>query len=113
MNIFPFFGLIVLVFVFVLTRLLSPKNKMNSTKKNLYLLSLISTVIFAFIPTGGYQVDSNGYLYFGFPAESFVYRGGLVFTFSSLGLLFNFFLFYWFFKLLLYLWRVLKVRVKM
>ena len=113
MNILLFFWLIVLVFVFVLASLLSPKNKMNSTKKKLYLLSLISTVIFAFIPTGGYQVDSNGYLYFGFPAESFVYRGGLVFTFSSLGLLFNFFLLYWFFKQLLYLWRVLKVRVKM
>ncbi|WP_291759570.1 hypothetical protein [Lysinibacillus sp. UBA5990] len=113
MNIFPFLGLIVLILVFGLAGLLSPQNKMNSSKKKVYLLSLISTVIFAFIPTGGYQVDSNGYLYFGFPAESFVYRGGLVFTFSSLGLLFNFFLFYWFFKLLLYLWRVLKVQVKM
>jgi len=112
-SIFLFLGVIVLVLVIVLASLLSQKNKMNSTKKKLYLLSLISTVIFAFIPTGGYQVDSNGYLYFGFPAESFVYRGGLVCTFSSFGLLFNFFLFYWFFKLLLYLWRVLKVRVKM
>ena len=107
-NLLLLFGLIVLVLV----SLLSPKNKMNSTKKKLYLLSLISTVIFALIPTIGYQVDGNGNHFFGFPAEGFVYRGGWVFTFSSLGLLFNFFLFYWFFKLLLYLWRVLAVRVK-
>ncbi|WP_369435990.1 hypothetical protein [Lysinibacillus fusiformis] len=110
-NLLLLFGLIVLVLVLV--SLLSPKNKITSTKKKLYILSLISTVIFALIPTIGYQVDSNGYHYFGFPAEGFVYRGGLVFSFSSLGLLFNFFLFYWFFKLLLYLWRVLTVRVKM
>ena len=76
-----------------ISQLVKPKNKMTSTKKKLYLLSLISTVIFALIPTIGYQVDSNGYHYFGFPAEGFVYRGGWVFTFSSLGLIFNFFLF--------------------
>lgn len=107
-NLLLLFGLIVLVLV----SSFSPKNKMSSSKKKLYLLSLISTVVFALIPTIGYQVDSNGYHYFGFPAEGFVYRGGWVFTFSSLGLFFNFFLFYWFFKLLLYLWRVLKVPVK-
>jgi len=105
--------LLLVLFVLVLVSLLSPKNKMTSTKKKLYILSLILTVIFAFISTSGYQVDSNGYQSFGFPAESFVYRGGWVFTFSSFGLLLNFFLFYWFFKLLLYLWRVLTVRVKM
>ncbi len=109
MNLLLLFGLIVLVLV----SLLSPKNKMTSTKKKLYILSLISTVIFAFIPAVGYQVDNNGYHHFGFPAESFVNRGGWVFTFSSFGLLLNFFLFYWFFKLLIYLWRVLMVRVKM
>ena len=107
-NLLLLFGLIVLVLVSLLNR----KNKMTSTKKKLYLLSLISTVIFALIPTIGYQVDSNGYHYFGFPAEGFVYRGGWVFTFSSLGLIFNFFLFYWFFKLLLYLWRALTMPVK-
>jgi hypothetical protein len=106
-NLLLLFGLIVLVLV----SLLSPKNKMTSTKKKLYLLSLISTVVFALIPTIGYQVDSNGYHYFGFPAEGFVYRGG-VFTFSSLGLFFNFFLFYCFFKLLLKLWKALTVAVK-
>ena len=101
------------LFVLVLVSLFSPKNKMTSTKKKLYILSLILTVIFAFIPTSGYPVDSNGYQSFGFPAESFVYRGGWVFTFSSFGLLLNFFLFYWFLKLLLYIWRVLTIRVKM
>jgi hypothetical protein len=107
-NLLLLFGLIVLVLV----SLLSPKNKMTSTKKKLYLLSLISTVVFALIPTIGYQVDSNGYHYFGFPAEGFVYRGGGVFIFSSLGLFFNFFLFYCFFKLLLKLWKALTVAVK-
>lgn len=110
-NLSLLLGLFVLVLVLV--SLFSPKNKMTSTKKKLYILSLILTVIFAFIPTSGYLVDSNGYQSFGFPAESFVYRGGWVFTFSSFGLLLNFFLFYWFFKLLLYLWRVLMVRVRM
>ena len=107
-NLLLLSGLIVLVVV----SLLSPKNKMTSTKKKLYLLSLISTVIFALIPTIGYKVDSNGYHYFGFPAEGFVYGGGWVSTLSYLRLLFNFFFFYWFFKLLLYLWRVLTVPVK-
>ncbi|KAA0542762.1 hypothetical protein FZW96_21145 [Bacillus sp. BGMRC 2118] len=96
----------------MLVTLLSPKIKMPSTKKKLYLLSLISTIIFALIPTIGYQVDSHGYHYFGFPAEGFVYRGGLVFTFSSLGLFFDFFLFYWFYKLLLYLLRALTILVR-
>ncbi|CAM4020937.1 hypothetical protein [Lederbergia lenta] len=90
MNLLLLFGLT----VFLLVSLLSPKNKMASTKKMLYLFSLISTVVSAFIPNIGYQIDNNGYHYFGFPAEGFVYRGGWVFTISSLGLLFNFFLFY-------------------
>jgi hypothetical protein len=88
-NLLPLFGLIVLV----LASLLSPKNKMNSAKKKLFLLSFISTIIFAFLPTVGYQVDSDGNNRFGFPAEGVVYRGGSAFTYSSLGLLFNFFCF--------------------
>ncbi|MED3554301.1 hypothetical protein [Cytobacillus praedii] len=107
-NLLLLFGLIILVLV----SLLSAKNKMIPIKKMLYLSSLISTVILALISTIGYQVDSNGYQYFGFPAEDFVYRGGGVFTFSSLGLFFNFFLSYCFFKLLLKLWKALTVVVK-
>jgi hypothetical protein len=86
--------------------LLSLNNKMNSHKKRLSLLSLISTIIFAIIPTIGFKVDNDlGYYYFGFPAEGLVYRGGWVLTFSSLGLIFNFFFFYCVFKLILKLWK--------
>ncbi|WP_316572712.1 hypothetical protein [Neobacillus sp. YIM B06451] len=107
-NVLLLFGLIVLV----LFSLLSPKNKMTSTKKNLYLLSLISTIFFALIPEIGYQVRGNGVIYFGFPAEAFEYRGVGVSTFRLLGLIFNFLLFYWFFKLLLKLWKALTLAVK-
>ncbi|WP_459501696.1 hypothetical protein [Bacillus sp. C1] len=69
--------------------------KMDSTKKKLYFISLIFTTIFAFIPTTG---PSDGeFLYFG--------RGML--GFNPLGFIVNFFVFYWFFKLILKLRRFL------
>ncbi|WP_316568751.1 hypothetical protein [Neobacillus sp. YIM B06451] len=108
LNLLLLIGLIVLVFF----SLLSPKNKMTSTKKNLYLFSLFSTIIFALLPKIGYHVHSNGIIYFGFPAEAFEYHGVGVSTFKPLGLIFNFFLFYWFFKLLLKLWQALTLSVK-
>ncbi|QBP41960.1 hypothetical protein [Paenisporosarcina antarctica] len=86
--------------------LLSLNGKINYHKIRLSILSLISTIIFTIIPTIGYRVDKDlGDYHFGFPAEGLVYRGGLDLTVSSFGLIFNFFFFYWIFKLILVLWK--------
>ncbi|TDL60087.1 hypothetical protein E2R56_31445 [Rhodococcus qingshengii] len=83
-------------------------NKMNSQKIKLSILSLISTIIIAIIPILGYRVDNDfGHYYFGFPADALVYRGGWLFTFASFGLIFNFFFFYWIFKLILKIWKLM------
>ncbi|MGF9967113.1 hypothetical protein [Bacillus rhizoplanae] len=99
--------LLFLGIVFLITySLLSYKTKMDSTKKKLYFTSLIFTIVFAFIPTTG---PNNGtFLYFGIPAENFFYPGGWVLRFNPLGFVFNFFVFYWFFKLALKIWVFLS-----
>jgi hypothetical protein len=87
--------------------LLSFKGKIIGIKKLISILSLFSTIIFAIIPTIGYRIEKDsGAYYFGFPADAFVYRGGGQLTFASFGLLFNFFFFYWIFKLILKIWKV-------
>lgn len=99
--------LIVIAFnALVITIFLNCKDKMGSRKKRLCFVSLLALVLFSTIPIIGYRVDSNlGYVYIGFPIEMFVYRGDGLITFTSFGLIMNFFFFYWCFKLIL---KVLK-----
>ena len=96
---FGFNALIILV-------LLSLNGKINRYKAWLSILSLITTIFVIFIPTIGFRVDKGlGIYYFGFPAEGFIYHGGWNLTFSSLGFIFNFFFFYWLYKLVQKLWN--------
>lgn len=82
--------------------------KMNSQKVKLSILSLISSIIIAVIPYLGYRLDNDfGYYYFGFPADVLVYLGGTFVTLESLGLVFNFFFFYWIFKLIYKSWTLM------
>lgn len=77
-------------------------NKFNAQKVKLSTLSLLSTIIVAVVPSIGYRFDKSfGAYYFGFPADILVYHGGLQFSLVSFGLLFNFFFFYWMFKLII------------
>ncbi|PFK33257.1 hypothetical protein COI93_18500 [Bacillus cereus] len=84
--------------------------KMDSTKKKLYFVSLIFATVFAFIPTTG--LSDGEFLYFGIPAENFTYFGRGMLGFNPLGFFFNFFVFYWFLKLTLKIWRVLSKKVE-
>ncbi|CAG9613520.1 hypothetical protein BACCIP111899_02735 [Bacillus rhizoplanae] len=92
--------------VFLITYcLLKDKKRMGSTKNKLYFLSLIFAIVFAFIPTTGPDNGSGGsFLYFGIPAQNFSYFGKGMLGFNPLGFVFNFFVFYWFFKLILKVW---------
>ncbi|MFD0770080.1 hypothetical protein ACFQZ1_14970 [Bacillus sp. CGMCC 1.60114] len=102
--------LFVLVIVFSITFHLLSHRKMDPTKKKLYFISLIFAIVFAFIPTTG-QNDGD-FLHFGIPAEDFIYFGGWEFWFNPLGFFFNFFVFYWFFKLTLKVWVFLLKKEK-
>ncbi|MEH7159355.1 hypothetical protein [Neobacillus drentensis] len=97
----------------IIMALLSLYGKINRDKKWLSILSLISTIIFSFIPTIDNQVDKDLWEYhLGFPAEGFVYRDGWDLTFSSLGFIYNFFFFNWVFKIILKLKKALIVKNK-
>src|SRR4051794_27124043 len=86
----------------IIMALLSLNGKINRHKKWLSIISLISTIIFTFIPTMVNRVDKDlKEFHLGLPAEGFVYRGGWDLSFSSFGFIFNFFFFYWVFKLIL------------
>ena len=106
--------LIALAFnVLIIAIFLNSKDKMDTRKKGLCLLSLLAMILTSTIPTIGYRVDSNfGYVYLGFPAEMLVYRGDWVLTFASLGLIFNFFFYYWCFKLILKILKVFTLSLK-
>ncbi len=92
--------------VSLITYHLLSHRKMDSTKKKLYFISLIFVIVFAFIPTTGL---SNGeFLHFGIPAENFTYFGRGMLGFNPLGFIFNFFVFYCFFKLILKIWKFLS-----
>ena len=81
-------------------------NKFNAQKVKLSIVSLISTIIVAVFPNIGYRFDKSfGAYYFGFPADILVYHGGTLLSFVSFGFVFNFFFFYWIFKL------IIKIRV--
>ncbi|MED4036035.1 hypothetical protein [Niallia taxi] len=78
--------------------------KMNKLKVKITILSSIATIIIAIIPGIGYRVDNNNYI-FGYPADAFYYEGDWLFSLGSFGLAFNFFFFYWTFKLINKAWR--------
>lgn len=76
-------------------------NKFNAQKVNLSIGSLISTIIISVIPSLGYRFDKSfGDYYFGFPADVLIYHGDMRFSVVSFGFLFNYFFFYWMFKLI-------------
>ena len=103
--IFFFLGLISVITVHVITHRI-----MDSNKKKLYVISLIFAIIFSFIPTTG--ENNSDFLYFGMPAENFIYYGGWEISFHPLGLFFNFILFYWILKLLFKLRKSLGSEVQ-
>jgi hypothetical protein len=85
-------------------------NKFNAHKVKLSIVSLISTVIVAIVPTIGYRFyESLGNHYIGFPADILVYHGGMLFSLVSFGFLFNFFCFYWIFKLIVKLGVLIRL----
>ena len=104
--------LIALAFnVLIIAIFLNSKDKMDTRKKGLCLLSLLAMILTSTIPTIGYRVDSNFEVSTKF-AEMLVYRGDWVLTFASLGLIFNFFFYYWCFKLILKILKVFTLSLK-
>ncbi|OOZ89946.1 hypothetical protein [Bacillus cereus] len=87
-------GVIVLFFgvVFAITFHVLTHRRMGANKKKLYVVSLVLAIVCSAIPTTG--ENNSDFLYFGVPAETFVYYGGWEFSFHLLGFLFNFILFY-------------------
>ncbi|CKE60585.1 hypothetical protein PDJ82_10735 [Bacillus cereus group sp. TH43LC] len=85
--------------VFAITFHVLTHRRMDIKKKKLYVVSLIFAIVCSFISTAG--ENKGDFLYFGVPAETFVYYGGWEFLFNPLGFFFNFILFYWILKLLL------------
>ena len=71
----------------------------QKTAKPSKIISFIVTMILSFTPGVGIIIDGN-YRLFGFPAEWLGYYGGWFFSFNILGLLFNFYFFYFLFTLL-------------
>ncbi|MFC0187143.1 hypothetical protein ACFFJY_02530 [Fictibacillus aquaticus] len=97
-------GLFIMVF-------LSLKGKMSAEKKKLSWLSLLATLVITAIPAIGYRVDQEtGSHVFGFPFDMIVYHGGSTLTTASLGLIVNFFFFYWLFKGLQKCWKAFLIR---
>lgn len=100
-----FLGFILVITVHVITHRI-----MDLNKKKLYVISLIFAIICSFIPTTG--ENKSDFLYFGVPAETFVYYGGWEFSFHPLGFFPNFILFYWILKLLFKLRKSLGSEVQ-
>lgn len=103
--IFFFLGLLFAITVHVLTH-----RRMDSNKKKLYVISLIFAIICSFIPTTG--ENHSDFIYFGIPAENFIYYGRWEISFNPLGFFFNFILFYLILKLLLKLGKSSGSEVK-
>ncbi|HDX9641819.1 TPA: hypothetical protein ACGXMH_000541 [Bacillus mobilis] len=85
------------VVCFIIMHVLTHR-RMNAIKKRLYFVSLTLASVGAFIPISG--ENEPDFLYFGIPAETFVYYGGWEISFHPLGFFFNFILFYWVLKLM-------------
>ncbi|HFK1761606.1 hypothetical protein AT258_11790 [Bacillus wiedmannii] len=105
-------GVIVLVLgvVFAITFHVLTHRRMDANKKKLYVVSLVFAIICSFIPTTG--ENKSDFLYFGIPAENFIYYGGWEISFNPLGFFFNFILFYWVLKLMLKLCKSSDREVK-
>ncbi|MFB6729603.1 hypothetical protein ACIG6B_10430 [Bacillus mobilis] len=86
------------VVCFIIIHVLTHR-RMNAIKKRLYFVSLTLASVGAFIPISGENEPDS--LYFGVPAETFVYYGGWECWFNPLGFFLNFILLYWILKLLL------------
>lgn len=84
--------------VFAITFHVLTHRRMNTKKKKLYVVSLIFAIVCSFISTAG--ENKGDFLYFGVPAETFVYYGGWEISFHPLGFFFNFILFYFVLNLL-------------
>lgn len=82
-------------------------NKFNPKKVKLTIISTIATIITAVIPALGYEQRMGSY-YFGYPADILAYHGDMLVSFVSFGLLFNFFFFYWLFKLISWVGRFIS-----
>ncbi|MGG3124481.1 hypothetical protein ABEP18_28230 [Priestia megaterium] len=91
-------------------KMLRKEASMNllNNKKTLWILSIIATMIFAFIPNMGIRLDGP-YHYFGFPAQWLGYYKGPRLTFDILGLLFDILFFYF---VLIILNKILKKILK-
>ncbi|MFD2042898.1 hypothetical protein ACFSTA_01090 [Ornithinibacillus salinisoli] len=61
--------------------------------KNLYFISYMITIGFAFVPVLGVYIENGDYFY-GFPAQWFNYYSSGYVNFEMLGFLFNFFVIY-------------------
>ncbi|MGR5860461.1 hypothetical protein ACT7CY_05770 [Bacillus pacificus] len=84
--------------VFAITFHVLTHRRMDIKKKKLYVVSLIFAIVCSFISTAG--ENKGDFLYFGVPAETFVYYGGWEISFHPLGFFFNFILFYFVLNLL-------------
>lgn len=80
--------------------------KLLNRKKVVFILSLMTTVIFSFIPGIGIRVEGD-HRFYGFPAQWLEYYWEEHFSFEPLGLLFNLVFFYFVFVLLSKLWKKL------
>ncbi|WP_242301496.1 hypothetical protein [Bacillus cereus group sp. BfR-BA-01361] len=96
--------------VFAITFHVLTHRRMDIKKKKLYVVSLIFAIVCSFISTAG--ENKGDFLYFGVPAETFVYYGGWEFSFHPLGFFLNFILFYWILKLLFKLRKSLSSEVQ-
>ncbi|MFQ6391609.1 hypothetical protein ACLNAR_28055 [Priestia aryabhattai] len=86
--------------------------KKKSKLKLFWTLSIIATIIFAFIPNLGVRMEGP-YHYFGFPAQWLGYYRGPRLTFNILGALFNIVFFYFvFFVLNKILKRILSSTIR-
>ncbi|CAH0325266.1 hypothetical protein C1Y47_11005 [Priestia megaterium] len=70
--------------------------KKKISLKLFWILSIMATIIFAFIPNVGIRIEGP-YHYFGFPAQWLGYYKGPRLTFNILGILFNIAFFYFVF----------------
>lgn len=77
--------------------------------KKLYTISLILTVLLTLIPINGNPSGPLTYYYFGFPVQILDYHGGLNISFNPIGYLFNFYVFYWLFRFLVWVIKDLLI----
>lgn len=73
--------------------------KKKSVLKLFWNLSIITTIIFAFIPKVGIRIE-DPYYYFGFPANCLTYYKGPRLTPDIIGIVFNITFFYFVFFIL-------------